>query len=335
MMATLLSVWFAIMLAENRRRTAAGWTSAGPPQQPVTPTASGPGPLKPAPISLSDARRGFKTKLIPRNTPTQPLDQPPPGVFQIVHFPSAVGELAAYLSPDPRDQVKHPAIVWITGGDCNSIGDVWSDTDPKNDQTASAYREAGIVMMFPALRGGNANPGVKEGFFGELDDLLSAEDYLWRARAYVDPEQIYLGGHSTGGTLALLGAEFTDRFRAVFSFGPAARVDVYGQLDPSFVPFDLSNPQEVQLRSPGLWLPSIRCPTFVFEGTSQGNLEHLQVMSKASVNPLAHFHEVSGADHFSILAPTNQLIAGKILQDEGPATNITFTTNELNRPFGR
>ena len=54
---------------------------------------------------------------------------------------------------------------------------------------------------------------------------------------YVDPDQIYLGGHSTGGTLALLVAESTDRFRAIFSFGPVANMRNYGT-DILF--FDLS-----------------------------------------------------------------------------------------------
>lgn len=55
-------------------------------------------------------------------------------------------------------------------------------------------------MMFPSLRGGNDNPGVKEGFLAEVDDVLAAADFLGKQN-YVDPGRIYLGGHSTGGTL--------------------------------------------------------------------------------------------------------------------------------------
>ena len=135
-----------------------------------------------------------------------PPDQPPPKVFSLVRYKSPAGDLAAYLTPDRGDGAKHPAIVWITGGDCNSIGDVWKDAPRKNDQTASAYRKAGIVLMFPSLRGGNDNPGRREGFLGEVDDVLAAADYV-AAQPYVDPRRIYLGGHSTGGTLAMLVAE--------------------------------------------------------------------------------------------------------------------------------
>ena len=281
--------------------------------------------------SLVEARRGFKTKLVPQNAQHDPVPDPPPEIFRKVLYDSPAGKLAAYVSQVPDDGEKRPAIVWITGGDCNSIDDLWSPGPPSNDQTASAYRKAGIVTMFPSLRGGNDNPGIKESFLGEVDDVLAAADYLARQKS-VDPRRIYLGGHSTGGTLVLLVAESTDRFRAVFSFGPASDVSYY----PSeYIPFDTSNPREVKLRSPGRWLSSIHGPTFVFEGTEQGNLSSMQAMAQATTNPMVHFLTVKGATHFSILAPTNALIARKILGDTGPTTNIAFTEQELNQPFAR
>ena len=280
--------------------------------------------------SLADARRDFKSKLAPADGDREPLPDPPPQVFHRVRYKSPVGELAAYLTTDPRDGERHPAIVWITGGDCNSVGDVWSEAPASNDQTASAYRKAGIVMMFPSLRGGNDNPGRKEGFLGEVDDVLAAADYL-AERAYVDPKRIYLGGHSTGGTLALLVAESSDRFRAVFSFGPVDDVGGYG---PEYLPFNHADPAEIEVRSPGRWLHSIRSPAYVFEGTKQqGNLASLQAMAGASSDPRLHFHPVKGADHFTILSPTNALVAGKILRDVGPTVDIAFTEDELTRPF--
>ena len=78
---------------------------------------------------------------------------------------------------------------------------------------------------------------------------------------------------------------------------------------------------------------SIKSPTFVFEGTEQGNLGSLQAMARASTNSMVHFLPVKGASHFSILAPTNMLIARKILSDAGSTTNIAFTEEELNQPF--
>src|SRR5579864_4486114 len=224
--------------------------------------SEGPGKPGPGAASLTEARKGFQTKLTRQESAQAPVDNPPPNLFRIVHYQSPLGKMAAYLSPDPKDGKKHPAIIWITGGDCTTIDKgCWTEGPPSNDQSASAFRKAGIAMMFPSLRGGNDNPGFHEGFLGEVDDVLAAADFLAK-QAFVDPKRIYLGGHSTGGTLVLLTAECSDKFRAVFSFGPADEVAGYGQ---EYIPFDTSNRRELQLRSPGLWLSSIRSPVFVFE----------------------------------------------------------------------
>jgi len=313
LIGSLVVVSLYIMLNTARRRLALSFV--GPSSQ-----------------SLTEARRGFGTSLVRRESAGQPVDNPPPWLFRTVRYVSPAGPLAAYLSVDPGDGRKYPAILWITGGDCNTIDQgVWAEADPSNDQTASAFRKAGIVMMFPSLRGGNDNPGPKEGFFGEVNDVLAAAEFLARVD-YVDPACLYLGGHSTGGTLVLLVAASSDRFRGVFSFGPVDDVSGYGS---QYLPFNTWNRREIELRSPIYRLHSVRSPTFVFEGSGRGNLASLQAMSAASSNPLLQFHSVQGANHFSILEPTTRTIAAKILRDKGPKTNITFTANELDQPFGR
>jgi hypothetical protein len=304
--------------------------------EPVAPGKTPPEPVGPAlgqpdkSSSLAQARRDFKTNLdhalFGKKADPVPAPEPPAQLFRTVQYDAPVGKLAAYLSPDPKDGKKHPAVLWITGGDCNSIDQgCWTEGPPSNEQSASAIRKAGIVMMFPSLRGGNDNPGKREGFFGEVDDVLAAAEYLGK-QPYVDPTRIYLGGHSTGGTLVLLVAECAERFRAVFSFGPTDNVANYGS---QYLPFDWTNPRELELRSPGRWLASIKSPTFVFEGTLKGNIGALQVMAKSSTNPNIHFVAVLGGTHFSILAPTTRLIAEKILGDEGPTCNVSFSEEEV------
>lgn len=282
-------------------------------------------------VSLLEARQGFKSKLYPPSSAKEPVAEPPPEVFSKVFYETPGGPLAAYLTPDPKDRAKHPAIVWITGGDCNSIGDVWSDAPSSNDQTAAAFRKAGIVMMFPSLRGGNDNPGIKEGFLGEVEDVGAATDYLAK-QAYVDANRIYLGGHSTGGTLVLLVAECNPRFRAVFSFGPVADVSGY---PGEFLPFDTSNRREVELRSPWQWLGSIKSPVFVIEGTVDSNVDSLKVMARDSTNPQVHFLEVQGADHFSVLAPACAVLAHKVLNDVGNPGSLSLSSQELTEAFAK
>lgn len=281
--------------------------------------------------TLPEARKGFKTTVVRKQPPGKPAPEPPANVFAVVRYDAVPGKLTAYLSPDPKDGKKHPAIVWITGGDCNSIDSGCYDEQPEFlDQSASQYRKAGVVMMFPALRGGNDNPGAKEGFFGEVDDVIAAGDHL-RKLPYVDPERVYLGGHSTGGTLVLLVSECTDRFRAVFSFGPASDVGGYG---PRYNPFRLSDPKELALRAPVRWLHGVKSPTFVFEGTA-GNADSLRALARTSKNPKVVCVTVKGANHFTVLAPTNRLIAAKLLRDTGPECNLTFTGAEVSKPFGK
>ena len=125
-------------------------------------------------------------------------------------------------------------------------------------------------MMFPTLRGGNTDVGPKEFVFGEVDDLVAAAEHL-AGLPYVDAQYIYLGGHSTGGTLALLTAEASTRFKAVFAFGAVSRIDRYPpSIAPNFGALDL---RESRLRSPIEWLDGITTPTWLIEGAeAPGNL---------------------------------------------------------------
>lgn len=279
--------------------------------------------------SLDQARAAHKTNLIRQVQSNEPPAIPPTNVFELVGYEAPSGTSAAYVTPDPKDGKKHPAIIWITGGECNTIGDVWSDQPSENDQTAAAYRKHGIVMMFPSLRGGNQNPGYIEGFYGEVDDVIAAYDYL-AAKPYVDPQRIYLGGHSTGGSLVMLVAASTDKFRAVISFGPVE--DVTGYNEPNWVPIGTSDRKEISLRSPLAWLHSIKTKTIVIEGAEQGNASSVKAMERANKNPLVEFHVVPNKDHFSILAPVNNYLASEILADnESEKSIVGLTPDEIAR----
>lgn len=256
---------------------------------------------------------------------------PPEDQFRIVQYPTKIGDMPAYISIAPVDSsIRQPAIIWIFGGFSNGIGETaWEPASPDNDQSASAFRSAGLVMMYPALRGGSGAPGFMEGFYGEVDDVLAAAEYV-RSQPGIDPSRVYLGGHSTGGTLALLcAAASKQKFRAVFAFGGVDQVGGYGQ---DVLPYNMFDQQESNLRDPVNWIHAIEVPTFAIEG-SDGNAMGASFRRVVDRNPNVHQYVVSGADHFSVLAPINRLLAEKVAADTGPSCNITITSDELNQAF--
>lgn len=272
-------------------------------------------------LTLAAARQNFRTAISAAATGSPPLPHPPANLFERVDYRSGDLMLPAFITPNPRDYNRHPAIIWITGGDSNSLDDFWSAGAASNDQSARAFREAGMIMMFPTLRGGNSNPGRKEFFLGEVDDIIAAAKYL-AGQPYVDAERIYLGGHSTGGTLALLTAESSDRFSGVFAFGPVTRVDNY----PSgIIPvnFSMYGGQEIQLRSPIFWLDNITRPTWIIEGKiSPSNIGELNALCEKTRNSQVHCLAVDGASHFSVLAPATQGIARKLVNPDAAAFTL-------------
>ena len=276
--------------------------------------------------TFAEAHDAFQTTLARQDSDSDPIPDPPPGVFDLVSYPSKVGDLAAYVSSDPGDGEKHPMIIWIVGGWGNGIDDFpWTYPTWDNDQTGSAFWRSGVLTMYPSFRGGCGNPGYYEALFGEVDDIVSAYEYA-ASLPYVDPDRIYLGGHSTGGTRALLASEYTDKFRAVFCFGAVDEVKYHNN---SQFTFDTSIKEEFTMRSPIHWLKDVKSPTFLIEG-SEGNAFNLRNIQKASTNENIHCYIIEGADHFAALAPVTPLLAQKILDDTGAACNITVTQEELD-----
>src|SRR5438105_7148897 len=72
--------------------------------------------LQSAPDLLT-ARRGFETKPIPNSYESDgPADVPPAALLNVVRYKSPAGDLIAYLTPDPKDGKKRPAVLWAHGG---------------------------------------------------------------------------------------------------------------------------------------------------------------------------------------------------------------------------
>lgn len=280
----------------------------------------------PPPQTLAEARTGFKTKIV---KPTQTgVKAPDYAGFVKTSYKGPLGDYEVYVVPPKDESKKGPIVIWLKDADFNTIDhDVSIPGPAEKDATGSPIRKAGIGMMYPSLRGGNLNPGQKEGFFGELDDLAAAMAFA-KTLPWVDPNRIYLGGHSTGGTMSLLSACYTPGWRAVFSLGPVDDVREY--IGGDHVRASTDDDLEMRLRSPGYWLHSVTSPTFVFEGTvGKTNAELVRKMAYGNLNPLVHFELVDGVDHFSIGTPLAKLFAAKIQADTGEKCNIAFTPDEL------
>jgi pimeloyl-ACP methyl ester carboxylesterase len=291
--------------------------------------------------TLAKARAAFRTKVKasrPAAFDGKPAPEPPRETFERVSVKGPVGRLQAYVTPDPKDGKKHPVVVWAHGG-FGGIGSWFWDSAPRsNDQSARAFRDAGIVLAVGSWRAENDNPGRYELYYGEVDDYLALRDHVAKL-PYVDPARIYLAGHSSGGTLVLLASELSDRFRAAFSLGGSPlfndpeTYDRYGG-----VPFDAKNAEEKRLRSAAPFFRSIRRPTFYFEGARSSYVGLAQWMADEATKTDVPFQAFTAlmADHFTIVAPVTELIAQKILADTGSATNISFTQAEIDElPIAR
>ncbi len=271
--------------------------------------------------SLEKARRGFETELNKSEFEKKDPVKPPEGLA-LVHYDSPTGRANAYITANPKKGQRHPAIVWLVGG-FPAGGATDTAFEPgkyDNDQSAIQFRREGVITLYPSLRGTFGVPGVQESFLGEVDDVLAALDYL-RTRDDVDPKRIFLGGHSTGGTLTLLVSEVQNEFRAIFSFGPVARMSDYGK---SSVLFDPKNKAEDLVRSPIYHLDGIKTPTFVFEGAAGGNPDSLEEIRDANKNRALRCALIPGVNHFAYIAPLNHHLARAIAQDDGKKA---FTLN--------
>jgi dipeptidyl aminopeptidase/acylaminoacyl peptidase len=214
------------------------------------------------------ARKRFHTKLLrKRPAPYQNCapTKPPLGVSEI-DFPSGTLRLKAWVSRPPADNHrKFPAVLFLHGGFCFDFSD-W--------QVTQAFRDAGFIVMIPLLRGEDGQPGSFTMFYDEVDDAVNAAKYL-RKQFYVDPDQLYVAGHSTGGTLTMLAAMTYTHFRAAASFSGSPDAVGYTRHAVAIgadVPFDYTDPMELQLRSARVYAASFKCPLRIYYGVDENHL---------------------------------------------------------------
>lgn len=222
----------------------------------------------------AQARSRFQTNLVRRGPSPQPWSPitPPVGATEI-EYASGELRLKAWMNRPADEKRQHPAVLFLHGGFAFGMGD-WEQTKP--------YRDAGFVVLTPMLRGENGQPGAFSYFYNEVDDVLAAAEYLSK-QPYVDAKRLFIAGHSMGGTMTLLAAQASDRFRAAASFDGAPYWGPF--TEATDLPFDKSDPREIILRSPISYAGSFKCPLRIYHQARDQNqlAEFFALMNRRTV----------------------------------------------------
>ena len=185
-------------------------------------------------------RASFQTHLTRVGPSPQAADNdpPPPGVREVSYRSGNLDLKALLWVSDVPSSARRSALVYLHGGFALGGGDIL-DCQP--------FVASGFVVMTPSYRGENGNAGNFEMYLGEVDDAVAAIQWL-RGQPEVDPERIYVFGHSAGGVLsALLSLRKDVPIRYSGSAGGLYGPDVF-DLMTDMVPFNLADPAERQIR---------------------------------------------------------------------------------------
>jgi dienelactone hydrolase/DNA-directed RNA polymerase subunit RPC12/RpoP len=243
----------------------------------------------------AEARKHFQTKLLEEKPSPQPWEgvERPAGVTEL-EFMSGELRLKAWVSsPGGVGAEKKPAVLYLYNGFAFSEDD-WDETKP--------FRDEGYVVMMPLPRGQNGLPGSFSLLYNEVDDALAATEALSKLPD-VDSERLYLAGSGTGGTLALLTAMTSSRFRAAGSFSGPPDLVRWTKTWPSLlqfnpVPFDPNDEKELQMRSPLAFPGSFKCPVRLYFGSEQSQL-------KADCQKLAELAKEKNLDVAAVEVPAD------------------------------
>jgi dienelactone hydrolase len=208
----------------------------------------------------AEARKTFQTKLIstgPSPQPAPPTIQIPPDI-QTVKYSSGGLQLTAYVDPAPADGGQRPAVLFLHGGFA------FGDDDLVMPQP---FRDAGYIVMVPVLRGENGQPGNFTLYYDEVEDVLGAAESL-AALPYVDPNRIFLAGHSAGAVLTQLASMTSKKFVGAASF--SGLCNEHTQTDWSLIRFDMASEAEYEMRSSQAYATSFKCPIRLYYGSQEG-----------------------------------------------------------------
>ncbi len=269
--------------------------AAPPAALPATTSAVTPAASSSADTDYATARTQFQTRLIRKSGSPQPGEPvvAPPGTT-LMSYMSGDLQLPAILGL-PGGTGRHPAVVFLHGGFAFGDGD-WDMSLP--------FINAGFAVMTPILRGENQQPGNFTLYYDEVDDVLAATDALVR-HPQINPDRVFIAGHSAGGTLATLACLTSPRFRAAASFSGTMDIETGISGQSALVVFNPVDPKEIQMRSPLYFATSFKCPARLFHGVNEDFFaEQTQITARlAKASGLDVEHLIVPGDHFTSVTP--------------------------------
>jgi dipeptidyl aminopeptidase/acylaminoacyl peptidase len=233
----------------------------------------------------ADARKGFRTTLVRQGPSPQTWrrEVPPPDAREI-DYQSGNLKLKAWVNRTQPGDPLRPGVLFLHDGFAFGSDD-WDQCRP--------FRDAGYVTLVPMLRGENGQPGSYSMFYDEVDDALAAGEALARLPG-VDPNRLFVAGHSTGGTLTMLVALTSKRFKAAASLAGAPDMVAFAR--GNSIPFDGTNQREYEMRSALAYYQSFKCPTRLYYGSEE-------LVFKFSTNKLAEKASAAGLDVQAVAVP--------------------------------
>ena len=146
-------------------------------------------------MTFQQWRDGFQTNLTTRSPAPQDYDTELsfPGI-ETVQYTSDGMQLKAWVYRPQGGAGPFPAVVYFHGG--------WA-LDTIDFEDCRPFMDAGFIVMTPALRAENGNPGDFELFLGEVADGRAAVKWL-ASQPDVDTDRIYAFGHSAGGGISAM-----------------------------------------------------------------------------------------------------------------------------------
>lgn len=116
-----------------------------------------------------------------------------------------------------------------------------------------------------------------------LENVRLTLDYILEKVPHIDRDRIYIAGHSSAGTLALLAAAHEPRIKACLAYAPAT--DVENHLAQALPTLEQSLPgfkKFIRFSSPKTHVNKLHCPVFLFHAKDDGNIPSSQTLSFAS-----------------------------------------------------